>query len=948
MTEHDDALRALRQELSRIESEVRGLDDRLRQLEQLEQPAAPRAPAEAAPERASESPAPAPVSPPPAKPATRHAPAAEPTGPRRPIQWERFIGTYLIPRLGVIVIAIGVVIGLSHVVPRISAGGRLAMGYLIALGLAGAGFWLERRYARLGPVLLGGGFSTAYITTYAANFVEYVKVLDGTPTAALSLGLVVAAWAGVAQWRRSMTMGALTTGLAHFTVFLVQPAAWSVVGILLLTAGSSFLILKNRWYLVGALGLVGTWVNHMVWLWHQSGGETATELALSLGIVSSYYLLYAVADAFLPDSVRRGELPLWLRSAFTSANTAAFLALGVLTCRSFDIARDHVEVFLYASSALLAAFAWFYWRRRNADPLFNLFAVKAATVLTAGFAVHFEAHSLTLALGLEALALLVAARWSGLLVKRYLAVAAGALCTLHGLAAGWASAPPVYGAQGYAVAAVGWIAVVAAMSAASVLYQVTGWTRLGEAWARRLEPAKELLWLLDLRQPPESMKGLRWFLPGCFAGGAAVLAVRATVVLVPASDRMLASGLAALAFVGLAALTGSRALAVWSLLPALAAPIQLWTALEASAWDGVPSGLAVLALLLYALVTEARWRWRPEGLAPLRVEFVAFGLYAAVALVAGSWIIVESSSRASAAWLLGCAVAAALASRILRRGPQELALGVFLLFASVSWGLFSHEYGPGMFHGVAWAAILLPFVMAGAFGPRDGGVSKALWVPLGVAWLMAMFVYAEAAIGLDWYAAFVSGLGAGIVVLGWWRGLRGLSSLGAGSVVLGAGTSVVLAIPRAMRDMAGLDSTWGALAGILLPTACAVFLERRGASLLGMQEPAGERLQNVAAWSTGVLLAVAPLNFPVVVEDYLPVAWGLAGFALFALALVSGRQAYRFAGLAVLTLALVRLGGVVLAAQIDVLLKVGAAVGLGLVLLVVGYFYFRAVFRTQE
>jgi hypothetical protein len=46
-----------------------------------------------------------------------------------------------------------------------------------------------------------------------------------------------------------------------------------------------------------------------------------------------------------------------------------------------------------------------------------------------------------------------------------------------------------------------------------------------------------------------------------------------------------------------------------------------------------------------------------------------------------------------------------------------------------------------------------------------------------------------------------------------------------------------------------------------------------------------------------------------------------------------------------LALALAKLAGVVVMADIDVILKVFAAIGLGLVLLIVGYIYFRAVFR---
>jgi hypothetical protein len=62
-----------------------------------------------------------------------------------------------------------------------------------------------------------------------------------------------------------------------------------------------------------------------------------------------------------------------------------------------------------------------------------------------------------------------------------------------------------------------------------------------------------------------------------------------------------------------------------------------------------------------------------------------------------------------------------------------------------------------------------------------------------------------------------------------------------------------------------------------------------------------------------------------VVEQYLPLAWGLAGFPLFRIALATDRRAHRYAGLTVLTLALVRLAGIILVADSDILLEVFAA-----------------------
>ncbi|MEK7794453.1 MAG: hypothetical protein AAB353_07980, partial [Candidatus Hydrogenedentota bacterium] len=359
----------------------------------------------------------------------------------------------------------------------------------------------------------------------------------------------VAAWTLVAQTRQSRSIAVLVTFLGHLTIYLSGPGRNSVAGIILLSAGSAFFLLRNRWYYVAALGLVGSYLNHFLLMTQSQSSGAVTEFWVGISVLTVYFLVFALSELFTPESLRREQVPVWFRTMFTSANTVGLLVLGSLAVNGYDFTRDYHHVFRYVLAGALAAFAVVYWRRKNADPLLNVYATKAVAIASFGLAYQFSGATLTVWLAIEAVALLVSARRSGLVVTRLLAFAVAALAFVHGLYAVSVADPIGYADPRFAGRAFQAVAVFVAYLAASLLYERTDWTSRSPAQALIGRSLSSLWWRLDmLSAPPDDgrahekpLGGLLF--PYIYSGGATLLFMVYARQLVPPED----SGVAAVA-----------------------------------------------------------------------------------------------------------------------------------------------------------------------------------------------------------------------------------------------------------------------------------------------------------------------------------------------------------------------------------------------------------------
>lgn len=90
--------------------------------------------------------------------------------PRISTDLEKFVGENLINKIGIAILIIGVAIGAKYSIENdlISPLTRIALGYLVGLGLLGFGMKLKVKYENFSAVLVSGAMAILYFITYAA------------------------------------------------------------------------------------------------------------------------------------------------------------------------------------------------------------------------------------------------------------------------------------------------------------------------------------------------------------------------------------------------------------------------------------------------------------------------------------------------------------------------------------------------------------------------------------------------------------------------------------------------------------------------------------------------------------------------------------------------------------------------------------------------------------
>ncbi|WP_434383069.1 DUF2339 domain-containing protein [Melittangium boletus] len=361
----EDNSRELSDVVRRLEDTVARLEARIARLE-----AAPPPPVALPP-------------PPPIVPSAAPAPA--------PRDLEAHLGTYWLSRAGIVALILGFAFLIIYHFGDLGVLARVGLGYLLSAGLAALGLWLSRRHALFGQILFGGGLALGYFVTYALHFVPAVRVIDSEVLALGLLALNTVAIVVVAHRMRSETVAGIALFLGLHTGMLSDITLFTLLSTALLAAGALFFLVKNRWVIVPLSSLVAVYSTHVVWAMRTQaiapGGSTGDRLALSLGFLALYYVLFSVALLIEPRELSRR-----VGLTFALLNWAGLLALGAVEVERWDSPR--LFAFFVAVALAQAACGAGARMRGASDALFQTYVATAVLTLALGVPTEFEGATL--------------------------------------------------------------------------------------------------------------------------------------------------------------------------------------------------------------------------------------------------------------------------------------------------------------------------------------------------------------------------------------------------------------------------------------------------------------------------------------------------------------------------------------------------------------------------
>jgi len=337
------------------------------------------------------------------------ASVANPPGPKPPAEsFELRLGQVWLVRIGMLVLLTGLVFlgnfAYREYFGQLGAAGRLGLIYLAAGLLGAVGTWLSMRrptlknYAR---VLLGGGLATGYYATFAAHFVEPLRVLSDPLTG----GIALLAYAGGVLWLadrlQSRTVAAVTLALAFYTSALNSLAVFALFSNLLLAAVAMMLLLRRGWVPLSFLSLAGTYGALLFWRWQQGDGLISvnypdqTTFLLALIFPLSYWVLFTISALLRPSRETHG----W-RTTLVTLNNAALFALCAPVIYGTKPDIFWITTCLYGVVLLGLGIAVIR-SGKFASGFESAWLTQGLILLPLGFAFHFTGYQLATAFALQ-------------------------------------------------------------------------------------------------------------------------------------------------------------------------------------------------------------------------------------------------------------------------------------------------------------------------------------------------------------------------------------------------------------------------------------------------------------------------------------------------------------------------------------------------------------------
>ena len=294
------------------------------------------------------------------------------------------VGQSWFANAGIILLVLGVMFLLTFPYQNLPSFVPSVIGYILVGGiLALSRFWKET-YHQISRYLLGGGMLLLYFTTLRlSNFSPQPAVTDPVSESVL-LCAAVAVSLRVSVRKQSSSLAGLSLTLGFLTALAVGNA-WFVCSVILVTSiiASTFAV-RFHWNGVLLLGIVLSYLTHLLWSMNIPLFGNPTHSAASHPVILLFILLYAstfAAASLLRASPGQEDAFSIFHTVFNGFESFALLVLLALT-----VFRPAFAVWCFAASGLYLAIAVGFWVRARSKYTTFVYAMLGYAALSAAIA----------------------------------------------------------------------------------------------------------------------------------------------------------------------------------------------------------------------------------------------------------------------------------------------------------------------------------------------------------------------------------------------------------------------------------------------------------------------------------------------------------------------------------------------------------------------------------
>lgn len=359
-----------------------------------------------------------------------HSPASTPlhttppiAEPKRRVSIEERMGQNWLPKLGIVILVIGVALFLGYQLRSLGPAGKSALGLAVSAAILGGGLLLERKqqYRLFARVMIGGGWALTFFVTFALYHVDAMQVLHSQGIDLILMLIAATAMVAHSLKYKSQVVTSLAFLLAFVTVGISHVTMFSLVAGALLALGLVYVAAREYWFELGLAGLVGVYLNHFLWL-HRvlpDGGQPGHPFPgflSSAALLLFYWLLFRLFYVLRVPKTRNQER--------FSSFTAVLNSAGLLSLLKYQ--SSHPEWAFWGLLVLgLFEFVFAFLGSRKWRGSFVVLSTLASGLLLAAMPFRFSGSHWTMLWLLEAEVLFIAGVRIKEVVFRRLGVLAG-------------------------------------------------------------------------------------------------------------------------------------------------------------------------------------------------------------------------------------------------------------------------------------------------------------------------------------------------------------------------------------------------------------------------------------------------------------------------------------------------------------------------------------------
>lgn len=319
------------------------------------------------------------------------------------------LGQAWFARVGIVVLAIGIIFLLTFPYENLPPWLPSLFGYILVIVLSAVSRSWRATFPLLSGYLLGGALLLMYFTTMRLSYFSHAPAIHSEVAEVPLLLLSVTLSLAVAIRRSSVRLAAIILPLGFFTALLTSNS-YAVFGILSLVSVAAVIIsLRYGWNIVIVLGIALAYLTHTLWAINNPlGGNPMQFLKTPEGNIA-FIMLYAIVYAAGTYQRLQGdrEKPKEILASFMNA-LGAYTLLLVLTVAAFQV---HMVLWHGVASGVFLALAVTFWVGRRSLYATFIYAMVGYGALSVAIISQFNPPDLFVWLCWQSVLVLSTAVW---------------------------------------------------------------------------------------------------------------------------------------------------------------------------------------------------------------------------------------------------------------------------------------------------------------------------------------------------------------------------------------------------------------------------------------------------------------------------------------------------------------------------------------------------------